>query len=79
MRERYGVVVSSGRGFTLGKLIRIGHMGPTARPLYAVVALSALGGALGALGHPVDIGAGVAAAMAVIDRARELSDGGGTG
>lgn len=69
VRGRYGVVFSSGRGETLGKLLRIGHMGPTAQPLYAVVALSALGGALGALGRPVDVGAGVAAAMAVIDAA----------
>lgn len=67
-RARYGVVFSSGRGETLGKLVRIGHMGPTARPLYAVVALTALGGALTALGHPVDAAAGVAAALAVIDR-----------
>lgn len=66
-RERYGVAFSSGRGETLGKLVRIGHMGPTAQPLYAVVAISALGGALGMLGHPVDIGRGVAAAMAAID------------
>ena len=29
-RARYGVVFSSGRGETLGKLVRIGHMGPTA-------------------------------------------------
>jgi pyridoxamine---pyruvate transaminase len=66
-RARYGVVFSSGRGETLGKLIRIGHMGPTARPLYAVVAVTALGGALRALGHPLDVAAGVAAALAVID------------
>jgi pyridoxamine--pyruvate transaminase len=66
-RERYGVVFSSGRGETLGKLTRIGHMGPTAQPIYAVVALTALGGALTALGHKVDTGAGVAAALAVID------------
>jgi pyridoxamine--pyruvate transaminase len=66
-RARYGVVFSSGRGETLGKLVRIGHMGPTARPLYAVVALTALGGAVRALGHPVDIPAGLAAALAVID------------
>ncbi len=69
VRARYGVVLSSGRGATLGKLTRIGHMGPTAQPLHAVVALAAYGGALGALGHRVDIGAGVAAAMAVIDAA----------
>jgi pyridoxamine---pyruvate transaminase len=67
-RARYGVVFSSGRGETLGKLVRIGHMGPTARPLYAVVALTALGGALRALGHPLDVAAGMAAALAVIDQ-----------
>ena len=68
-RARYGVVFSSGRGETLGKLIRIGHMGPTARPMYAVVAVTALGGALRALGHSVDVAAGVDAALAVIDAA----------
>ena len=67
--SRYGVAFSSGRGETLGKLVRIGHMGPTARPLYAVIALSALGGALNSLGRKTDIGAGVDAAMAVIDQA----------
>jgi pyridoxamine--pyruvate transaminase len=67
-RGRYGVVFSSGRGETLGKLLRIGHMGPTARPLYAVVALTALGGAMRALGGPVDVEAGLAAALAVIDQ-----------
>jgi pyridoxamine---pyruvate transaminase len=66
-RERYGVVFSSGRGETLGKLVRIGHMGPTARPLYALVAVSALGGAMRALGHPVDVAAGMAATLACID------------
>ena len=67
-RARYGVVFSSGRGETLGKLVRIGHMGPTARPMYAVVALAGLGGALRALGHPLDVAAGMAAALAAIDR-----------
>lgn len=66
-RARYGVVLSSGRGETLGKLTRIGHMGPTAQPLHAVVALTAVAGALGALGHRVDVGAGVAAGLAAID------------
>jgi pyridoxamine---pyruvate transaminase len=70
MRARYGVVISSGRGETLGKLVRIGHMGPTARPLYAVLAVTALGGALASLGHPADVGAGAAAAMRVIDAAQ---------
>jgi pyridoxamine--pyruvate transaminase len=70
MRARYGVVISSGRGETLGKLVRIGHMGPTARPLYAVLAVAALGGALASLGHPADVGAGAAAALRVIDAAQ---------
>ena len=70
-RARYGVVFSSGRGETLGKLLRIGHMGPTARPLYAVIALAALGGAIRAAGHALDVGAGMAAALAVIDKGIE--------
>lgn len=66
-RERYGVMFSSGRGETLGKVLRVGHMGPTAQPMYAVIALAALGGALNQLREePVDIAAGVAAAMRVI-------------
>ncbi len=72
-RSRYGVVFSAGRGETLGKLVRIGHMGPTAQPMYAVIAVTALGGALRALGHPLDVPAGVAAALAVIDA--DLADG----
>jgi pyridoxamine---pyruvate transaminase len=69
-RALYGVVFSSGRGETQGKLIRIGHMGPVAEPIYAVVAVTAFGGALKKLGRKVDVAAGVAAATAVIDQAR---------
>jgi pyridoxamine--pyruvate transaminase len=65
-RAEYGVVFSSGRNDTQGKLIRIGHMGPVAEPIYAVVALTAFGGALRRLGRKVDIGAGIEAATAVI-------------
>ena len=68
IRDRYGVVVSSGRGQTLGKLIRIGHMGPTARPIYSLIAVAAVAGGLQALGvKGLDIGAGVSAAMRTID------------
>jgi pyridoxamine--pyruvate transaminase len=68
MREDYGVIISSGRGATLNKLVRIGHMGPTARPLYALVAVAALGSALSKVtGRRYDVGAGSAAVMAVID------------
>ena len=66
-RDRYGVTLSSGRGETMGKLIRIGHMGPTAYPIYATIAVTALGGACNAVGHRADVGAGVEAALAVID------------
>ena len=60
-RERYGVMLSGGQG--AGNLVRIGHMGPTARSLYPVVGLMALGRALADLGVPVRIGAGVEAAL----------------
>ncbi len=51
VRARYGVAFSSGRGETLGKLARIGHMVLMARLLYAVMAVTALGGALASFGH----------------------------
>jgi len=69
IRTRYGVMLSSGRSETLGRLTRIGHMGPTARPIYAPVAVAAIAGGMQAIGVKVDIGAGVAAAMGVIDAA----------
>lgn len=66
-RERYGVMFSSGRGETLGKVLRVGHMGPTAQPMYAIIAITALSGALNQIrGEKVDIAAGIAAAMKVI-------------
>jgi pyridoxamine--pyruvate transaminase len=66
-RAELGVVLSAGRGETLGKLIRIGHMGPVAEPVYAVVAVTALAAALRRLGRKVELGRGVEAAMAVIE------------
>ena len=47
-RERYGVMISGGQG--AGNLVRIGHMGPTARSLHPVVGLAALGRTLADLG-----------------------------
>ena len=61
-RERYGVMISGGQD--AGNLIRIGHMGPSARSLYPVVGLAAVGRTLADLGATVDIGAGVDAALA---------------
>lgn len=66
-RGRFGVMFSSGRGETLGKVLRVGHMGPTAQPMYAIIALTALGGALNQIREKkVDIAAGIAAAIKVI-------------
>ena len=66
VRRIFGVVFSSGRGETNGKLIRIGHMGQVAQPIYSLVAITALGGALNHLGVKVDTNAGIDAAMSVI-------------
>lgn len=68
-RDRYGVVLSIGRGATLKKLLRIGHMGPTAEPIYAVTAVAALGGAMRTCGVEVDVARGVDAALRAIDAA----------
>ena len=66
-RDRYGVMLSGGQG--AGNLVRIGHMGPTARSLYPVVGLSALGRTLADLGVSVQVGAGVEAALALLSEA----------
>jgi pyridoxamine--pyruvate transaminase len=70
IRDRYGVMLSSGRAETFGKLIRIGHMGPTARPIFSLVSVAAVAGGFQALGvGDIDIGRGVSAAMKVMDSA----------
>jgi pyridoxamine---pyruvate transaminase len=66
-RERYGVMISAGQG--AGNLVRIGHMGPTARSLHPVVGLAAVGQTLRDLGAPVDIGSGVEAVLAELSQA----------
>jgi pyridoxamine--pyruvate transaminase len=66
-RERYGVMISAGQG--AGNLVRIGHMGPTARSLHPVVGLAAVGRTLLDLGADVDIGPGLEAALAEISQA----------
>jgi pyridoxamine--pyruvate transaminase len=67
-RERYGVMISGGQG--AGNLVRIGHMGPSARSLYPVVGLAAVGQTFADLGAAVDIGAGVEAALAELSQAK---------
>ena len=71
-RERYGVMISGGQG--AGNLVRIGHMGPTARSLYPVVGLAALGRTLLDLGAEVDVGAGVEAALAELSQAKPAAE-----
>ncbi len=61
-RAKYGVQLSVGQG--AGPIIRIGHMGAAARPMYPIVGLAALGRSLLDLGARVDVGAGVEAALA---------------
>ena len=64
VRESYGVMLSGGQG--AGNLIRIAHMGPTARGLHPVVGIAALGRTLVDLGQPVKVGDGVEAALATL-------------
>jgi pyridoxamine--pyruvate transaminase len=66
-RAHYGVQLSAGQG--AGNLVRIGHMGVTARSLYPVVGLAALGRTLADLGVELEAGAGVEEALRVIGEA----------
>jgi pyridoxamine--pyruvate transaminase len=65
-REVYGVMISGGQG--AGNLVRIGHMGPSARSLYPVVGLAAVGQTLADLGVKVEIGAGLEAALSELSK-----------
>lgn len=65
VRERYGVMLSSGQG--AGNLVRIAHMGPSASGMYPIVGLASLGRALVDKGiSGIAVGAGIEAAMAVL-------------
>ena len=63
MRERYGVMISGGYGELEGKLFRLGHMGRAAHPAYLAAQLAILERSLADLGVPIELGAGVGAAM----------------
>lgn len=71
--RRLGVVFSGGRGATLGKLLRIGHMGPVAEPIYAPLAVTAMAAALRSVGFACDAGAGMEAALATLPGATATS------
>jgi len=65
-RAESGVMLSGGQGDLSGIVLQIGHMGPGAYPLGPVIAVTALGRALRALGVRADIGAGVEAAVSAL-------------
>lgn len=62
MREKYQVTMAGGQAKLKGKVVRIAHLGYQG-PLDVVMALATLEMALSELGHPVSLGAGVAAAQ----------------
>ncbi len=68
MRGRYGVMISPGYGDLKGKLIRLGHMGPAqAHPTALAAQLAIFERSLKDVGYPVQLGAGVGAAMDALD------------
>jgi len=58
--------VNAGQGDLAGIVLQIGHMGPAACPLSPVIAVTAIGRALRALGAKADIGAAVEAAVSAL-------------
>ena len=67
MRHRYGVTISPGYGELQGKLFRLGHMGPAqAHPTVLAAQLAVLERSLADLGYPVQLVAGVGAAMTAL-------------
>ncbi|MGH9917039.1 MAG: alanine--glyoxylate aminotransferase family protein, partial [Pyrinomonadaceae bacterium] len=42
LRDEHGILLSLGRADTAGKLLRVGHMGASARPDFARATISAL-------------------------------------
>ena len=66
-RAQSGVMLSGGQGDLAGTVLQIGHMGPGAYPLSPVIAVTALGRALRALGANADIGTAVEAAVSAVE------------
>ena len=66
-RRLYGVNFSASQGATADKVILVALLGRVAQPMYGVTALAALGGSLNAIGHRADTGAGVNAALSMIN------------
>lgn len=67
MRRKYGVMISPGYGELQTQLFRLSHMGPgQAHPTVLAAQLAIFERALLDLGYPVQLGAGVGAAMAAL-------------
>lgn len=64
MRRESGILIAPGYGELATKLLRIGHMGHTAKPMYVISALAFVGATMQSLGVDVSVGAGVEAALA---------------
>ncbi|MGH2963624.1 MAG: pyridoxal-phosphate-dependent aminotransferase family protein [Solirubrobacterales bacterium] len=68
VRSAYEVMLSDGEHAQMtDRVFRLGHMGPASRSLNPVVALSALGKGLSDFGIAVEVGAGVEAALEVLE------------
>ncbi|MBT9536531.1 MAG: alanine--glyoxylate aminotransferase family protein [Nitrospirae bacterium] len=61
LREKYGITAAGGQGHVKGKIFRIAHLG-YADTFDVIIAIAGLEMVLKGMGHPVKLGAGVAAA-----------------
>ncbi len=68
MREEYGMTIAGGQSKVKGKIFRIGHCGYYDK-FDIVAVLACLEMVLKSLGYPVQLGKGVAAATAVLEKA----------
>jgi pyridoxamine---pyruvate transaminase len=66
LRERYGVMISAGLADMADKILRVGHMGNTAKPLWVLATLVAVGKAFRDFGVDLKVGAGIDAALGEI-------------
>jgi aspartate aminotransferase-like enzyme len=74
LEGRFGIKVAGGQGHLKGKIFRIAHMG-IVDELDLIGTLAAIELVLDELGRPVERGAGVAAAIAVLAEAQSASRG----
>ncbi len=66
LRDHYGIMISGGYGELEGQLFRLGHMGIAAHPGYLIAQLGLVERTLSDLGHPIELGRGVGAALSAL-------------